>query len=226
MDNRLDDLTMIQVGFRMLVPLFALFAAAAQSAGGEVGKVTRYVAPEQQTAVAFGGRSHWLQPWRAYLETVPASRLTEAVGINLNLEPDEADAVCRHLAKNGFCKARLEFGWGGITWNESARLADPGRFEKLVRACKRYGLRPLFLLNAHHRAPCPVRFFDVRLVAAAKKGDRTIHIAKEALPSLIAGRSGLSELTDYWAAEVLFTKIEPDGSVRALQAASQGPIRR
>ena len=107
----------------------------------------------------------------------------------------------------------LEFGWGGITWNESARLADPGRFEKLVRACKRYGLRPLFLLNAHHGPPCPVRFFDVRLVAAAKKGDRTIHIAKEALPSLIAGRSGLSELTDYWAAEVLFTKIEPDGSV-------------
>ena len=201
-------------GLRMLLPLLALSAAAAaQSASPQGGKVTRYVVPEQQTAIWFGARSHWLQPWRAYLETVPASRLRNAVGINLNVEPDEADAVCRHLAKNGFCKARLEFGWGSITWDALPRLADAGRFEKVVRACQKHGLRPLFLLNAHHGVPCPAQFLDVRLAAAAKKGDRAIRIDPAAIPRLVAGRSGLCGLTDYWAAEVLFTKIEADGSV-------------
>jgi hypothetical protein len=36
------------------------------------GAVTQYVDPMQQTALAFGARSHWLQPWRAYLDTVPS----------------------------------------------------------------------------------------------------------------------------------------------------------
>ncbi len=176
------------------------------------GAVTQYIDPRQQTAMAFGARSHWLQPWRAYLGTVPTVRLREAVGINLNVEPDEADALCRHLAAHGFCKARLEFGWGNISWDDSRRLADPQRFEKLVRACRDHGLRPLFLLNSHHGAPCPLQFFDVRLTQPARKGDRIVHLANQNLERLVPGRSGLNQLTDYWAAEDFFTKIDPDGT--------------
>jgi hypothetical protein len=177
------------------------------------GRVTRYVDPLHQTAITFGTRSHWLQPWRAYLETVPTARLRAAVGINLNIEADEADAVCRHLAKNGFAKVRVEFGWGSISWDNPRRLADPERFEKVVSACKRHGLRPLLLLNAHHGVPCPTQFFDVTLVHKAKKGDRAIRIDPSVLPRIVPGRSGLSGLTDYWAGEVLFVKVAPDGLV-------------
>ncbi|MCR4412111.1 MAG: hypothetical protein NUV77_06760 [Thermoguttaceae bacterium] len=185
----------------------------AAEARDSAGRLTRYVDPVHQTAVPFGMRSHWLQPWRAYLETVPAARLREAVGINLNVEPDEADAVCRHLAKNGFVKVRVEFGWGSIRWDDPKRLACPERFEKVVGACKRHGLRPLFLLNAHHGVPCPVQFFDVTLAQKAKKGDRAIRVDPAVLPRIVPGRSGLSGLTDYWAGEVLFVKTGPDGLI-------------
>ena len=91
-------------------------------------------------------------------------------------------------------------------------LADAGRFEKVVRACKKHGLRPLFSLNAHHggRAPCNSWKCD-SLQRQRRGAARSASIRP--LSRLVAGRSGLCGLTDYWAAEVLFTKIEPDGSV-------------
>jgi hypothetical protein len=193
------------------VGAWASHAWAQDTAAKAGGVVTQYINPVQQTALEFGARSHWLQPWRAYLDTVPTVRLREAVGINLNVEADEADAVCRHLAAHGFCKARLEFGWGSISWDDPKQLADPKRFEKLVGACRDHGLRPLFLLNSHHGAPCPLQFFDVRLAKPAHKGDRVVHLAKQNLERLVPGRSGLNQLTDYWAAEALFTKIDADG---------------
>src|SRR5205085_1208828 len=33
----------------------------------------------QQTLLPWGTRSHWLQPWRGYLDTPPASMLRDAV---------------------------------------------------------------------------------------------------------------------------------------------------
>ena len=161
--------------------------------------------------MAFGARSHWLQPWRAYLGTVPTVRLASR-GNQPERRAGRADALCRHLAAHGFCKARLEFGWGNISWDDSRRLADPQRFEKLVRACRDHGLRPLFLLNSHYGAPCPLQFFDVRLTQPARKGDRIVHLANQNLERLVPGRSGLNQLTDYWAAEDFFTKIDPDGT--------------
>ena len=45
-----------------------------------------------QTLLEFGERSHWIQPWRAYLDTVQARRLRDAVGIQFNVFPSEAGA--------------------------------------------------------------------------------------------------------------------------------------
>jgi hypothetical protein len=175
--------------------------------------VLLYADPMQQTALQFGTRSHWLQPWRAYLDTVPAARLREAIGLNLNITPDEFPAVCRHLARNGFRNIRLEYGWGSVSWDHPDQLADPGRFEQIVGACKQSGLRPLFVLNANQGQPCPVRRFKVRLVQAANKGDRTIKLDPSSIPAIVPGRSGLSSLTGYWAAEDLFTAVAADGTV-------------
>src|SRR4051794_23888503 len=55
----------------------------------------------------FGTRSHWLQPWRAYLDTRPAAQLRDAAGINFNVDPAEADSAARLLAASGFRRARV-----------------------------------------------------------------------------------------------------------------------
>ena len=61
---------MKQGGLHKLLPLLALSAAAAaQSAGPQGGKVTRYVAPEQQTSVCFGARSALVATLAGELET-------------------------------------------------------------------------------------------------------------------------------------------------------------
>jgi len=175
--------------------------------------VDHYIDPAQQTAVWFGARSHWLQPWRAYCDTVPTSVLRNAIGINFNVPASEANAVAEHLAKNGFRRVRIEFGWGGVSWDHPDQLADPATFDTYLTACKRWKLRPLLLLNANSGVPCPAKFYDVRLTKPAVKGDTVIHVDPQSLSDVVPGRSGLSNLTDYWAAEDIFTKINPNGEV-------------
>ena len=55
------------------------------------GVVTRYIDPAQQTAVFFGARSHWLQPWRAYLDTPPAEVERRLMMAGLNHEDTRAE---------------------------------------------------------------------------------------------------------------------------------------
>ena len=102
--------------------------------------VDHYIDPTQQTAVWFGARSHWLQPWRAYCDTVSTSVLRNAIGINFNVPANEANAVAEHLAKNGFRRVRIEFGWGDVSWDHPDQLADPANFDRYLTACKRWKL--------------------------------------------------------------------------------------
>src|SRR3954447_1925303 len=89
------------------------------------GTLRRPIDPRQQTALAFGQRSHWLQPWRAYLDTVPATRLRDAIGINFNVEPAEAEATARLLSESGFRRARVSFGWESIAYSNPDQLRQP-----------------------------------------------------------------------------------------------------
>ena len=191
----------------VVVTLLAALPCAAQTGG----KVTRYTDPAQQTLLGFGDRSHWLQPWRAYEETPPTTRLREAVGINLNVSPDEAEAVCAHLERHRFTKVRIEWGWGNLPYDHPDQIGDMAKFDKIVGACRRHHLRPLILLNSHHAAPCPMRAVTVHLVRPAAVGDRVVYLDPRDVGGLVAGRSGLSNLTDYKAAQVLFTRLDPDG---------------
>src|SRR2546430_533952 len=95
-------------------PALALIAGIACSCGSDTARsalpgsgVARVVLrnpidPRQQTSVAFGERSHWAQPWRAYLDTVPAVRLLNGVGVNFNVDAKQARATARLLARAGF----------------------------------------------------------------------------------------------------------------------------
>src|SRR3954447_25632317 len=112
--------------------LIVLVAAAAYllvgpltSNEGRWATLRNPIDPRQQTDLAFGERSHWLQPWRAYLDTPPATRLRDAIGINFNVEPAEAEATARLLSESGFRRARVSFGWESIAYSNPDQLRQP-----------------------------------------------------------------------------------------------------
>ncbi len=168
------------------------------------------IASAQQTAVAFGERSHWLQPWRGYLDTPPGTRLRDAIGINFNVEPQEAEATARLLQRSGFTRARVEIGWNQVNYENPRRLADLPRFKALIGALARHDIRPLILLNANHGAPGPTRFFTAQIVRPAPEGARRVSLAPETARQAVPGRSGLNDESGK-AADVIFTAVSRNG---------------
>ena len=186
----------------LALPLIAApFAAQAGDLAGA------YTDPAYLTKLWFGAHSHWDQPWRAYLETVPAAQYLNAVGMGLNLDRENPDLVLQMLAKNGVRCGRIEIGWASIEWNDETKLNwSQDKYRALFAACKKWGVRPVILLNAHQGAPCPVKFFDRAVTADVAAG--ATQVTLDDVGDLVLGRSGLSNLNDYWAAEGLILKIE------------------
>lgn len=149
--------------------------------------------------------SHLLQPWRGYCETRVGVDFAHGVGINLNVSED-VDLAARLLSEAGFRAARIELGWGQVSWDETGLLNEEAALQRL-RACRMYGLRPTVLLNAHHGVPCPCRFVDRHVAAPAEEGAREVVL--DSVEGLEPGYSGLCNLTTYMANEVFFTEIDP-----------------
>ncbi len=168
------------------------------------GTLTPYTDPNQFLKVPFGAYSPWAQPWRAYLETMPATTFLNGTGINYqgNGSPD---LEVQQLARHGIAHIRLEIGWGSVDFADETRLDNAARLAPILQACRKYGVRPLILLNAHQGAPCPVQFFSRTVAADAAAGQNTVQLTSVA--GLTVGYSGLSNLSDYWAAEGLITAI-------------------
>jgi len=183
--------------------------------------VRPYVDPHQQTSVWFGAYSHYAQPWRAYLETPPAAVFLEGTGINYNAQGNP-DLVVRMLASHGIHHLRIEIGWGDVSYDHPDQLNNAASLAALLAAAKHYGCRPLILLNAHQGVPCPVRFFSRKVVDTAPAGSRTVHL--DDVTGLRVGYSGLSQLTDYWAAEAMITAIDPGTGVVTLSKPLPKPI--
>lgn len=167
---------------------------------------TKYTDPEQFTKIPFGSHSHWAQPWRAYLETMPATTFLNGTGINLNLDGQNPDLIAEMLSRHGIHHARIEIGWGNINQDDETQLNNAVSIGDTLRACKKFGLRPLILLNAHQGVPCPLVSVSRHVTTAAHKGDTTVEL--DDTSGLKIGYSGLSNLTTYWAAESLITKID------------------
>jgi hypothetical protein len=174
------------------------------------GRHTQPIDPRQQTAVSFGERSHWLQPWRAYLDTVPAIRLREAIGIHFNAEPEEAERTAQLLARSGFRRARLELGWGELDYEDPTRFADPSRTAALLRALRDNGLRPLILLNANHVRPTPALDISLRLLRPAPRGARDVRLDRDSTRAVRPGRTGIDS-REGKAADVIVTHMTSDG---------------
>lgn len=166
--------------------------------------VKPYIDPAQLDC-PFPKHSHLKQPWRGWLETRRAEDFLAGVGINYNVPSNDALAI-RLLSEAGFRAVRKEIGWGSLTWDESG-VSDEPRIREQLRLFKKYGLRPTYLLNCHQGAPCPVRFFEGTLLEDAPMGATRVKLA--GAQGFTKGRTGLSGLTDYWAAEVLLKLIDP-----------------
>lgn len=168
-----------------------------------------YIDPRHHTAIWFGAHSHWAQPWRAYQETVPAHRFLDGIGMCLTF-PDGANPgpICRMLARSGVKHGRIEIGWGNLDWDDKLPEAARQRIAQTILAARNNGIRPLILLNAHCGAPCPARWFERVLAAPAKAGDTKVRLTD--VRDLVLGRSGLNNLSEYWACEALVTAIDGD----------------
>jgi hypothetical protein len=181
--------------------------------GAPVAVLEHPVRASEQTAVAFGERSHWLQPWRGYTNTVPAARLLDAIGINFNVPPRQAVASARRFARAGFRRARVEVGWSSFTYADPQRLRNPRALRTILLALKAERIRPLILLNANDGEPCPTRSFTARTTSAAAAGATTIAVDAATRAAIVPGRSGLTLPPDRKAAGILFTSVDKNGTV-------------
>lgn len=197
---------------RARISLWATLALAAIPANAQAGSLAEPIDPFQQTAFAFPERSHWLQPWRGYLETVPASRLRGAIGINYDPGPGQAPATARLLSASGFSRARIEEAWGSVSYADRSQLENLEEFRSWLVALRDHGIRPLILLNVNHGAPGPTRRFQARLVASAAQGAREVRVDAATANAIVPGRTGLDALNVYKAAEILFTHVAADGT--------------
>ncbi|MCC6176218.1 MAG: hypothetical protein IT305_13005 [Chloroflexi bacterium] len=163
-----------------------------------------YTRPEYFTGLPWGAHSHWIQPWRAYLETVPATTFVDGLGMHLNLQGEDPDLVMRMLAANGIRRVRIEVGWGKLAYDESR--FDMPELPAQLAAARRYGIRPLLLLNSNQGLPCPTRAVTRTVTAPASSGATTLQL--DDTSGLIPGYSGVSNITGFWAAEALVTAID------------------
>ena len=125
-----------------------------------------------------------------FLETKSGYDFLQGVGVNYNA-PASSDPLA------GGCwpkRASKRFASKSASARSSGteKLANQDRLEKLLALCKRYGIRPTLLLNAHQGVPCPAKFFKKKLAVDAPRGSRAITLADTR--DLVVGRSGLNGL--------------------------------
>lgn len=197
-----------------------LIFLACQLALSECAHASDYVDP-RLLDVPWGNYSFIRQGWRGYLETMPAARLRDGLGIVWGQSPPNrsADQVAADVAWAGFRRVRLEIPWGSVKWDETAlEAADAARVTEILRALKAHGLRPLILLNANHLQPCPVRWHELRVQRAAAADTRTL-LVTGALEDLAQGPATLMSLATGTTAGPLIEGYRPegDGSIYALE---------
>ena len=129
-------------------------------------------------------------------------------GINLtDIGEAQFEQVCQKLAEAGITSARVEIGWGSFKYDDPTQLNDPRPVELKLQALKKFGVRPLILLNANSGWPCPIKGFHVKLAQDAAEGVREIVIDKT--PDVKPGYTGLRG-QDYQVAYPLITAADKD----------------
>lgn len=163
------------------------------------------------TDVPFGTTSFWIQPWRAYLDTWPASRLLEAVGINFNVNAQQADATAQLLHDDGFKLARMAIDWPALSYEDPTKFM-PGNLALItarLTALHNHGLRPLIVLDAYSDDPTPEKRVTLETTVPAPAGAQTVQLTPASAALVVPGKTGFNGLTFEGAADVLITSVSP-----------------
>jgi hypothetical protein len=166
------------------------------------------VDPAQLAGLPFGDRSFWLQPWRAWSDTPPATRISAAYGVNFNVAPDAAASAARALARSGVRRARIEIPWGAMGYADPGRLNDEAGQRRILRALQAAGIRPLVLLNANHGGPGPALHEQVRLREAAAVGARTVRLERADAARVRPGLTGFDGVDSDRRPDLLITAVD------------------
>jgi hypothetical protein len=171
------------------------------------------IEPRFLTDVPFGKRSFWIQPWRAYMDTLPASRLQEALGANFPTNPAQADATARLLHDSGFTLARIGINWDALSYTEPStfRTSNLASIQTRLTALREHGLRPLIVLNANSQAPGPLLHIKLETTAAATTGAQTVTLTPASAALVVPGKTGFNNLSFGGSPDILITSVNSHG---------------
>jgi hypothetical protein len=162
---------------------------------GSGGTVTDPIDAKYLTETPFGTTSFWIQPWRAYIDTWPASRLLESLGINFNVSAPQAEGTAQLLQDSGFKLARIALNWDALSYNDPTQFADEAGVRTRLEALHRHGLRPLILLDANSEGPTPARQVNLETTAEAPAGAQTVTLTPAAAAAVVPGKTGFDGLS-------------------------------
>ena len=152
----------------------------------------------RQQEVPFGQHSYYLTPWRAYMDTWDKNKYLNSLGVVFNgVTAAEADATAQVLSEAGIRHARVEVGWGSLSYEDDNRLRPATEEELRVRlqALAKYNIRPLILLNSHSGGPAPSVEWNVALKQNAASGAREIYLESvEGIVPRYTGLTGISQM--------------------------------
>lgn len=187
-------------------PILALPLALAGCMAAAPVEMRPYVDPTQLD-VPWPKHSHVKQPWRGFLETKPAAELLDGIGMCFHFPGGSMEAQLGLLARAGIRCIRWEqpFGTYDPDLKGLAKHSEE-RYREMLRLCRKLGIVPIILLNAHHGYPCKMKSWDRRLAADAPRGSTELLL--DSVEGFRPAYSGTNGLTGYWAGEVLFTEID------------------
>ncbi|OXM13707.1 hypothetical protein CGZ75_22065 [Paenibacillus herberti] len=135
------------------------------------------------------------------MDTWDGNRFLETAGVVFNgVSAKEADATAQVLAEAGFRSARVEIGWGNISFDNESKLVPHAKenMSIILQALQKHNLRPIILLNANSGNPVPSKLVKTKLKRAAKKGAREIYVSTTSnIKPNFTGLSGQAYQTMY-----------------------------
>jgi len=181
-----------------------------------------YIDPSQD--IPYPQTSFYTQPWRGWMETVPATKMLNGVGVNFqgnqqNLAQD--DANLQYLASIGVHDIRVGSNWGNIngTDENSFSAQSQAYWQSIFADCKRYGITPTLILYAGEGDPEPTTTpaYKPTLVGTPHVGDSQITVtgipASDITvhqPNTTTGSSGIQD-GDSTFAHLLITNVVTNG---------------
>jgi hypothetical protein len=179
--------------------------------------------PLEQALLGPSDRSHWLQPWRAFRDTWPASRMLASPGYQAPFPPDPSWVSA--FSSSGFRHVTVEVGWGRLTYDgEPSALSGQlqGALDELASQALQVGLRPLLLLNAPGISS-PSKVVSLTLSEPARLGARSLRLLPQDAVQLVAHKAVLAG-----DAPSLVDAVAADGTVSLSRPLSRdlaaGPV--